>query len=272
MKNKIANYLKLGTLLLGVSLLLWNCDKEEILVKKEEVGNSNFHRISLKEFNRRIEKSKDFSVFKKILSPKRTYQNKSASKKMVITTDEIVMIVRESKTFYTFKLTNNTDANSFYNLIIIADAEEQILDYYILKYTPEKEWLQDVTNPFKGYISIVNNVFTIQEIETLLYSKISQKTLENCIYDISTFWKCSNDNVGHGPSPRSNGCVALSFDFIIEVEPILCSDGGGGNGESGSLFSDGNTNVDGCTTCGSGGVNGNYHNVNLRRIATQKFY
>lgn len=30
-QNKIANFLKLGTLLLGFSLFLWNCEKDEVI-------------------------------------------------------------------------------------------------------------------------------------------------------------------------------------------------------------------------------------------------
>ena len=38
-KTKIANYLKIGILLVSVSLLLWNCEKEEINIPNEKTPN-----------------------------------------------------------------------------------------------------------------------------------------------------------------------------------------------------------------------------------------
>lgn len=38
-KQKIANYLKTGILLFGVSVLLWNCEKEEVLIPEQKKRN-----------------------------------------------------------------------------------------------------------------------------------------------------------------------------------------------------------------------------------------
>ena len=39
-KQKIANYLKNGILLLGVSVLLWNCEKQELLSEEPVIVNT----------------------------------------------------------------------------------------------------------------------------------------------------------------------------------------------------------------------------------------
>jgi hypothetical protein len=69
-KQKIANYLKTGILLFGVSVLLWNCEKEEVLIpeQKKEIkisdksfnqflGNTNF-TLAIKELDKSKYKGK----------------------------------------------------------------------------------------------------------------------------------------------------------------------------------------------------------------------
>lgn len=50
-KNKLKNRLKIGILFLGISLLLWNCEKDEFIEQQSETvrHSQTYQKISAKE-------------------------------------------------------------------------------------------------------------------------------------------------------------------------------------------------------------------------------
>ena len=80
-KNKLTNISKLGILLFGISLLLWNCEKEE-----DFFTNSKKKQLTLKTVS--LEKAKEvFSIFEKKKETKKGYFSKKKKSNLKITPD-----------------------------------------------------------------------------------------------------------------------------------------------------------------------------------------
>lgn len=107
MKSKLKNYLKIGILFFGISLLLWNCEKGETIEHNHqsiENNSSKFKRLSINDL---IKNDETFSkLSESYLSNKISKSGvllKSSSNDLIITSDTINVIEKENYTSYTIK-------------------------------------------------------------------------------------------------------------------------------------------------------------------------
>mgnify|MGYP005993447625 CR=1 FL=1 len=130
-KQKIANYLKTGILLLGVSVLLWNCEKEvdfnpiqnEISQAQEPFEDLEFEdAVKQKEFKDIVEKAKIEEYFINDVSSNSKKLKKSAdSKEFKIVKSSVKKIKKEKYTSYTFLIEREfeyKERSTFENLIL----------------------------------------------------------------------------------------------------------------------------------------------------------
>ena len=83
-KNKLLNCLKTGILFLGISFLLWNCEKDEF-IEKSTTKQEFKYKLKDKNFEQLIKEEKFNDAFKKVFKPdkenvKTKYGTKSSSK------------------------------------------------------------------------------------------------------------------------------------------------------------------------------------------------
>ena len=70
MKIRKLNFLKIGILFFGITILLWNCEKEEIekeVVKKSNYSVSKINFSDIKQNTQLIQKLEKFSKRKKLM-------------------------------------------------------------------------------------------------------------------------------------------------------------------------------------------------------------
>lgn len=251
MKNKLNRTFKFGILFLGMTLLFWNCEKNEEITNKEIQQEKKRSEISFEQFKSNISSKEKLQTFNRFFdinksSSKTTFNKKNTNdfNDATILTDNIIKIKKNDFTSYTFTILTQTKNYEFYNLVLYVNNNQEIYKSHILKYTPSEKWLADTTQHFSGNVKIINNDFF--NVDNLLQSKSSiyAKSLANddCIDSVTTEWECS---FGYNHAPGT--CNGTSFEYIITIEYGECPDNGGGNGDF-----DPETGNEGGSTSGGG--------------------
>ena len=158
-KNRLKNYLKLGVILFGVSLLLTTCEREDAdfmerspseqsvkkgytvksvsleAVKKNELIKNSLDVIASQfDFNKTTEtstsKNQGNYTTSALADP-----IKSKDNSFTILTDEIIEIITDNFESYTFKIETPTDESSVFENFTIEKNKENQYTYYINRYT-----------------------------------------------------------------------------------------------------------------------------------------
>jgi hypothetical protein len=131
-KNKLANLLKLGILFFSISLLLFSCEKEELMPL--EVNSKIIpKKISLSE----AKKNKDFTLISEKFKLKPYLSENSfvkKSKDFTIDFSSFYEIKKENYTSYTFLLKRNNNDNDISENLVIEKKNDTIRGY-IVKYS-----------------------------------------------------------------------------------------------------------------------------------------
>jgi hypothetical protein len=131
-KNKLANLLKLGILLFGISFFLFSCEKDELITI--EVSSKIIpKKMSISE----AKKDKDFIlVSEKFKLNPYLNENNSAKKSNEFTIDfsSFYKIKKENYTSYTFLLKRNNKDNSITENLVVEKRNDTVRGY-IVKYS-----------------------------------------------------------------------------------------------------------------------------------------
>jgi hypothetical protein len=250
-KHRLKNYLKLGILLFGISIFFISCEKDNSHIEAETQNADFIHKLSLNDFSSRIVHNNNYDKLQSyfntnkqsidILSQNRIEQGDD----ITVLTDEILLIQKNGIDHYTFKILTNTTGNEFYNLIVYVNNNQEIIASKIFEYLPDDSWLEDTSQPYKGYVSVTNN--DIISLDDLFSSRIGN----DCIVGVTTEWNC-NANNNHPP----DSCTAGGSDLIINIEYGPCSD----DPNDGNTYIAGDEEVSGGSIGGGGSNGGNNTN------------
>ncbi|WP_460220516.1 hypothetical protein [Psychroserpens sp. MEBiC05023] len=245
MKKRI----NIGILFFGISFLLTSCQKDDLNISTETFQEKRFKKISITELNSRLDGSKDYDKLNILFDINKInrhseFQRLESGDEAWLLTDEIVMIERDSMTFYTFRVGTNNTGIQFYNFVTAIDNNDNILSMRMLEYTPNEEWLQDNSQPFSGTIQLIENTFfTSNDITNSFYTR---SEISDCIIGLNYEWDC-NDGYNHPP----NSCPAGGSDIIItpiygpcpaEIDAGDSADGGGWPVDTGNTGGGSNDN------------------------------
>ena len=193
-------------LVTSFSLLLWNCEKNEIT---ETSTKSIVTHISFKEFIQTTGIKENSSLLK---------VSKNTKEKLTLLKEDIIKIDRENYSSYTFKvLTNTPNSHFFYNYVVLINTQGIILSSNLFEYQPSKKWLLNTQKPFTGKVKLITGVDS---------NLLSRGGL--CVTGVRSFWLCSFNNTG--PQHAPGQCNASSTEYIVEYEIGPCSAEGDGNG------------------------------------------
>ncbi|MFT5761221.1 MAG: hypothetical protein ACI8WA_000331 [Polaribacter sp.] len=247
-KQKIANYLKLGILLFVISLLLWNCEKEEVSFETPIVKQNVVH-ITLEEFKNENINSTIFKDLSGNLDINKPLLNKGEKQKEKITvlTDKILKVDKNNVTTYSFILEKPTSKTSDFENLMIFKYPNDNYKLFIFKYqyTGLKE------KPFK--IKYKNtNAKKIKNFDFLrqLLSKDIDITLDDCVS--VSYQPCSGSGDADGHTAVEGYCdgsaTVLDFSACFYPDSGTGIDGIGNNNGTG----DSNDSVDDYSTSGGG--------------------
>jgi len=227
-KNKLKNYLKTGILLFGISLLLWNCEKQE------DIDLSQTNKLIFKQ----VEEAKLFKNLKlseKInqINNSETSLEKSSNKNtfdFTVNTENANYALLGDKHTYSFSIYRTYPVEKIENLLLVYNDDEEY-DAFILEY--------DITNEaFENNSPIESNVVvTPIDFDHTLFNKKTYAARTMCSWDIVLTWTAD-----------LGGCDC-SF-WVTTIENVTCNGGGGGSGTSGTGGTGGSNSG---TTGGHGG-------------------
>jgi len=208
MKPVIKNYLKLGMLLFGVSLLLWNCNSDNENKKQSDIA---LKYISLKKIKKKV-------VLKKLIA---NIEKTNEFKKNIIANDSTFTIITENIleatnadniTNYSFIIVRpNNDNNEIENFIITQENDQYT--YFILKYDIDGTLISSTT---------VNEDLISQNILDFL-TKL--QTLDDCI-EVS-YEPCDGIRIADGHESEEGYCHGSAT--ILDFSDCFSTGGNGGN-------------------------------------------
>ena len=207
MKNKIANFLKLGTLLLGISFLLYNCEDEKIEPLKQENLEGRF------KFTLTQKKAVNAEVFSKLKIPITKTLSKNTSERNVnanltVLTDYYSKIESNTYSTYAFEIAGAT-INQYQNLTVIKK-EDTPLEYYLVSYIKD----ENSTNEFPYNVTYQVLDANLNLIDTSLLEKTTDFSInEETVNSSQKCYRlrflpcgCRGKADGHSPTPGYSCC------------------------------------------------------------------
>jgi hypothetical protein len=223
MTKPINRMTKTLIVIFGITILLTACKDDNEHFEVEQNRKITF--ISLSEFSNKINPNQEKynklqSYFEQNQYESSSVQNRSAidsTSNITILTDVITSIQEEGYTFYTFKVVTVTDDNTFHNLIVSVDDQQNIIDSKFLEYRPSDNWLVDTSQPFSGYVELIDNDFL--SLDNLFASRATQW----CAYGVNYGWRCRDGNE-HSPDDCSpqGPCYVCGAQYYINVLTRPC--------------------------------------------------
>ncbi len=229
-KTILKNYLKLGILLFGISFLLINCERDEILQEIQENSSIvedvltedgiQIRTITLnqlqgkQDLQKTIEKiSKSFDINK--LKGSTTSKVDAYDGSFTILTDEIMEVITDSTQAYTFKIETPTNSTSTFENFVIDKPNDSIVKFYIYRYVYDDTSEDDFKYDY-SYTEVDENILDITSFDNFL-----SKAAVACTVTIG----CQLCNYGNCHDDGST-CIG---DGSTTVWYISCM---GGNGNS----------------------------------------
>lgn len=251
MKMKKNRLLKFGILFLGMSLLLWNCEKEpnqldenitikspnNIIVEEFSINENNYQP----KFNNLLNKLNS-KVSKNNLKKNNLKKNNLPS--FNIDSSKVKKVALNGKTTYTlFIESENSEVNSFENLIIEVDSLD-IPKAYMVKYFPENKityYEEHDSYTFQG----TKEVTEIDFNSKFLLKNSSLKTEVICGYEVWCFY-----SYAHLAGPT---CKNVELQYVCKVTS-------GGSGQGNHLTGNSGSNSGGPSSGGGSSSSGNSSN------------
>jgi hypothetical protein len=149
-KRTFKKVLHFGILLFGISLLLWNCEKEEFgenIVLEETASNYHSRIIALDDI---------YDVKKHLddLMPQNSSNKSSEIEGAIFDQDHVLEVIDTlQNTNYSLRFTYpDTPLGEFYNLVIGRTPEGELKTPFVLKYTCDDNFLEDyIAHDFNMY-------------------------------------------------------------------------------------------------------------------------
>lgn len=141
-KNKITNLLKIGILLFGVSLLLWNCEKEEYIeitskksIAKKVSLNEMFEKDDFKQSYTKIKEKVENNIktkqIKKGVSQKNSEEDLYDFK---IDTTNIMLTELDTITSYAMSISRNYSYKDYFENLVLQKKDGENVGAYLLRY------------------------------------------------------------------------------------------------------------------------------------------
>ena len=259
MKHKLKRILKLNIFVLGMLILLTNCQTEDLVLKNESITKSKavVTKLNYEQFLRQQNVKPTVEKLKKIeLTKISNSKNRSNTERAIVTIDSssINQVIKDGVVSYTFKVINSDlEANTFENLVIQTNTTQQT-NAYLIKYTPsislgmgiQFEGVKEVT-PLDSNTTIntTNKTTVCVSITTYYHHYLCDQILPtpvNCDYQYTT------ESTETSCETLSDGTNNNSDSIVFYTNP---SSGGGGGTTGGN-----DSNYDGSDTSihGNGGT------------------
>ncbi|MGB5944417.1 MAG: hypothetical protein WBG71_16145 [Leeuwenhoekiella sp.] len=187
----------------------------------EQQSKWSYDNISLSQFQNRIN-DKDYleTLFKRSKSKtSKKSLHKNSLDAAYILTHEIAAIEKDSLFYYTFPIKAPRAQGKFYNFVLTATKEGDVIDDKVIEYTASPEWRADIKLPFSGYIrEIQDHPFSTNDIFQLRRTA----NLGMCVEGATGKWRC-NYGKEHAPG-EGRDCDEWTYIISVTFGPCPAED------------------------------------------------
>lgn len=226
-KRKIAKLFKIGTLLFGVSLLLWNCERDEVLETEKKEFIIKEHSLEDLKINTKFTSTLKLLESRKVASSKNV--NSTDIYNFTIVPNNIKEVILEDITSYTLLVKRPFSTPDYFENLVIQLKEGEETKAYIIKYTPNNTIeLFEEHNSFN--YEGKSNVFPLNLNNLDIFSK---GTTGECAPILQTWCSWDTDHVA-GPSCYEANDGRLYRKYVEDTNCFESGDVsyGGGGGSS----------------------------------------
>jgi len=245
---------KIGILLIGILILLQNCEKDFNPTKNEE-HNKNIHKIDIYSYPDLINYLGNVKTSFVLDKPLNNIQKSNETNSIFYDTQMIIDSIGEEN--FTLQLITDVDySNLYFDTMVVKQDSTQSLNYlaYFSRYKPDIQWLID--NNFNlsldNYSGVIETLDIDGDIVSQLYFENGQeiddsnKSNNNTNYNTKGCWVdvTRNRTCGFNSGPHDSTCYTFTYTSICSGSGIVGmspSEGpilGGGEGGGGGGFSD----------------------------------
>ena len=235
-EKNLTKLFKIGILFFGISIFLWNCEKEEVFEQNIEVENIkesySLNYVSAENIPEIISlfntndnsssKNRSSKTSSKISIPFGTVSIKEAL--------EVIDTLGNQN--YSFNLIPKTPKpNSIFNLVISSSNDNKKI--LLVEYRMAPSFAQEYFNGTKTMAEFTGSVFTFPFIkETTDFAKSSNDT---CVQNVDEVINCGQVNVNNGTAVDYSGVSFGGFGggdttTFTDIITYTGADGGGGGG------------------------------------------
>lgn len=257
MKHKLKRILKLNIFVLGMLILLTNCQTEDLILKNDSIIKSRaiVTKLNYEQFVKQQNVKSTVEKLKKIeLTKISNSKNRSNTERAIVTIDSssINQVIKDGVVSYTFKVINSDlEANTFENLVIQTDTTQQT-NAYLIKYIPSISLGMGI--PFEGVkeITPLDSNTTINTTNKTTVCVSITTYYNHYLCDEGVVQSPETCDYTHTTESTETSCETLpegnSYSTIFYTNP---SSGGGGGTTGGN-----DSNYDGSDTSihGNGGT------------------
>ncbi|MFK8060833.1 MAG: hypothetical protein AB8B78_12175 [Polaribacter sp.] len=211
-RNKSLNFLKIGILFFGITLLLWNCEKENVILNQ---NSSNQKTNKLRHIT-----SEEIPEIINLLNNKFHFA-KGESGGININYDNILEVVDTlHNETYSFK-THEVFVNKSFINVVITKNKKNISQPLVYKYSPSSEFYNDYINRVKPFEKF-NGIIEIYTLENYLQEK-KNKSSQNKTSSYGTCNTISIGDDGFNNTGSSFGGSDISCTLVGRLEKCWCN-------------------------------------------------
>ncbi len=227
MNKQLRNFLKLGILIVGISLLLLNCEKESI-----EINNSK------QQFTITKKKFVEFNKLPNLISKVLTSQNNAALKSnesglysFTIDSSSVTAITDGDNTWYTLKVFRQSNPPDVFEKLIISEIKDSLPKAELVKYFPNQNYINSIVNNEKVSFSGGMNAIPLDYNRVLEKGMITVCTTVTYLYCPILGGPAASDcaeQPNHLEGRHETICTTI-FTYEGNAPAIDISDSVGGN-------------------------------------------
>ncbi len=213
-KKQIKNYLKTVILLLGIPLLLWNCEKEKLIEFPNEELNVSGTKIGYITGEDIPEVINVLTSYTGKTSSKKAIYSKSLSYKKARIDIESILKVKDYNSIinYSFNIIiDDAPENEFYNLVINEQPNGELKSPYVTKYVVDNDALANYLANNKDFRYFKGKNYTMSFNSFFDNYDTSGKSFSDCPPDETTI---NNTNTGENGNFND-----IPSDNFIQVDP-----------------------------------------------------
>ncbi|WGH75607.1 hypothetical protein P8625_00145 [Tenacibaculum tangerinum] len=151
-RNPFTNLLKIGLLLFGFSLLLWNCEKEEVAFSQEQKGLANYtlEKLNYDDLLKDTEIQKSLPLLEQNFSNSKQYKEEEIAEGLNILTEKVTKITTENVVTWTFQIKKPVLTASYFENFLVKKYQNTFT-YFLISYQQKPEVALE--NPYGKAIS-----------------------------------------------------------------------------------------------------------------------